>query len=156
MEIDIISFTDTQFAALSEAQIMEVKSAQQKKNKLAEKMAETKRKEKARLVENGTFVSRLWDLFCLEQEEKFAVEVENIRDALLFYLRFSARPEEGTAAQTLFQGQIQPGRIILFYNDRIFLCSDFFQNHILTGIDIRQIIRSLHNRKRTNLCFSRY
>ena len=67
MVIDIISYTDTQYAALSEEQILEVQQAQLKKNRLLIKLEEDKRKEKYRLIENGVFLSKIWDLYC----EKF-------------------------------------------------------------------------------------
>ena len=57
MVIDIISYTDAQFAALSEEQILEVKSAQLKKNKLDLNLEENLLKAKQRLIENGTFLS---------------------------------------------------------------------------------------------------
>ena len=46
MEIDIISFTDEQFAALTEEQLLEVENVQMKKNRLTEDLEEEKRKEK--------------------------------------------------------------------------------------------------------------
>ena len=64
MVIDIISYTDAQFAALSEEQILEVKSAQLKKNKLDLNLEENLLKAKQRLIENGTFLS---DLFSLQE-----------------------------------------------------------------------------------------
>ena len=52
MEIDIISFTDEQFAALTEEQLLEVENVQMKKNRLTEDLEEekpskTEKKEKA-------------------------------------------------------------------------------------------------------------
>ena len=43
MEIDIISFTDEQFAALTEEQLLEVENVQMKKNRLTEDLEEEKR-----------------------------------------------------------------------------------------------------------------
>ena len=42
MEIDIISFTDEQFAALTEEQLLEVENVQMKKNRLTEDLEEEK------------------------------------------------------------------------------------------------------------------
>ena len=49
MTIDIISYTDAQFAALTEEQLREVKSAQQKKNRLAVALEEKVEKDPQRL-----------------------------------------------------------------------------------------------------------
>ena len=48
MTIDIISYTDEQFAAMTEEQILEVESVQLKKNRLTKKLGEEKRTEKFR------------------------------------------------------------------------------------------------------------
>ena len=93
MEIDIISYTDAQYAALSAEQLLEVQSAQLKKNRLDLKLEEEKRKEKHRLLSNGVFLSKVWELYCEKLQAEYDAEVENLRDSLLFYLRFSARPD---------------------------------------------------------------
>ena len=88
MTIDIISYTDVQYAALTKEQILEVEAAQLKKNRLFIKLEEEKRKEKYRLIENGIFLSKIWELYCEKLQKEYDQEVENIRDSLLFYLRF--------------------------------------------------------------------
>lgn len=93
MEIDIISYTDEQYAALTSEQLLEVQSAQLKKNRLDFKLEEEKRKEKHRLLTNGVFLSKVWELYCEKLQAEYEAEVENLRDSLLFYLRFSARPD---------------------------------------------------------------
>lgn len=98
MEIDIISYTDEQYAELSEEQILEVRSAQLKKNRLTRSFTENLQKEKAKFLENGTYFSEVWDLTQAKLQAEYDEEVGWIREALLFYLRFSARPEEGVSA----------------------------------------------------------
>lgn len=93
MEIDIISYTDAQYAALSSEQLLEVQSAQLKKNRLDLKLEEEKLKEKHRLLSNGVFLSKVWELYCEKLQAEYDAEVENLRDSLLFYLRFSTRPD---------------------------------------------------------------
>ncbi|MBO7297455.1 MAG: hypothetical protein J6U60_00220 [Clostridia bacterium] len=93
MVIDIISFTAEQFALLSDAQLLEVKTAQLEKNRLSRDLEEKKQAEKNRLVENGTFLSELWNLYCAKLQEEYEVEVQAIRDSLLFYLQFSMRAD---------------------------------------------------------------
>ena len=92
MTIDIIAYTDAQFAALTEEQILEVESAQLKKNRLTAQLEEDKRREKYRLLEAGVFRSAVWERLCAELQAAYDQEVENLRDGLLFYLRFTARP----------------------------------------------------------------
>ena len=60
MHIDIISYTDVQFAALTEEQLLEVKNAQLKKNRLEDKLNEDLQKERQRLIENGIFLSTIF------------------------------------------------------------------------------------------------
>ena len=101
MVIDIISYTDAQFAALSEEQILQVKAAQLKKNKLDGTLEKALLKEKQRLIENGTFLS---DLFSLQEEklrQNHALEVEQLRESLLFYLQFSGKLESANGLYDL-------------------------------------------------------
>ena len=95
MNIDIISYTDAQYAALTAEQLLEVQEAQLKKNRLDLKLEEEKLKEKHRLLSGGVFLSRVWELYCEKLQAEYETEVENIRESLLFYLRFSARPDGG-------------------------------------------------------------
>lgn len=91
MEIDIITFTDEQYATLTETQLQEVYKAQEKKDKLTWKLEEEKREEKHRLLKNGTFVSGIWEAYCTRLQEQYDKEVTFVREALLFYLRFSMK-----------------------------------------------------------------
>ncbi len=92
MTIDIINYTDEQFAELTEEQILEVEEAQLRKNRLTARLEEDKRREKYRLLEAGVFRSPVYEKLCDALEEEYDQEVESIRDALLFYLRFASRP----------------------------------------------------------------
>ena len=95
--IDIINFTDSQFAAMTRGQLQEITTAQQKKNRLQKKLRDALRKEKYRLVKNGLFHS---DLYALTEERltaEYENEVELIKQRLLFYLRYSMKPESSTA-----------------------------------------------------------
>ena len=102
MVIDIISYTDSQFAALTEEQLLQVKSAQLKKNRLQAKLEEDLQHAKQKFVENGTLVSSIWRELQKTLRASYEQEVENIRDSLLFYLRFAVKPEEdGDAPYTV-------------------------------------------------------
>lgn len=94
MEIDIINYSDAQYASLREEQIQEVKSAQVKKNSLTKRMEEEIRKEKTRMINNGTFLSPMCDLLLQSIREKYAAEIEWLREGLLFYLHFSSKVSE--------------------------------------------------------------
>lgn len=98
MEIDIISYTSEQYEKLSEAQLLEVQSAQMKKNRLLRKLNQDKQDEKNRLIENNTFLSELWELYCARLQEEYEQEVGAIRDGLLFYLQYSVRSEEASSS----------------------------------------------------------
>ena len=95
MVIDIISYTDAQFAALTEEQLQEVRQAQLKKNRLKTALDEDLQKEKFRLIENGIFLSTIWYYVRWKLNRAYEREVENIREALLFYLRFGGKTETG-------------------------------------------------------------
>lgn len=91
MNIDIITFTNEQYATLNEAQLKEVYEAQVKKDRLGWKRDEDMQKEKYRLVKNGTFASQIWSAYCAQRQAEYEREVEILRESLLFFLRYSVR-----------------------------------------------------------------
>lgn len=93
MKIDIISYTDEQYAAFTEEQIQEVKAAQLEKNRLTRALSDAKLKEKHRLIERGIFLSGIWDAYQAKLQAEYDQKIENLRDSLLFYLRFSTKPD---------------------------------------------------------------
>ena len=93
MTIDIISYTDAQYAALTEEQLLEVKSAQQKKNRLDLQLQEDLEREKYALVDKGIFLSNIYELYRAKRQAEHDAEVEAVREALLFYLRFATKPQ---------------------------------------------------------------
>ena len=70
MEIDIISYTDEQFASMTDEQILEVENVQLKKNRLTERLKEKKRGEKFRLLKAGVFRSGIWENICAALEPR--------------------------------------------------------------------------------------
>ncbi|MBQ8296093.1 MAG: hypothetical protein IJX87_06675 [Clostridia bacterium] len=100
MVIDIISYTDAQYAALTRGQLQQVRAAQNKKNKLAAELAENLEKEKYKLVENGTFLSTIWTAIEKKLQAEFEAAVEAVREDLLFYLRFTVKADEEIAGST--------------------------------------------------------
>lgn len=97
MEIDVIAFSDKQFAMLTSEQLEEVKSVQLKKNRLTAALEENKRKAKYKLVKQGVFRSSVYDKICATLTQNYQGEVENLRSGLLFYLRFTSKSEESQA-----------------------------------------------------------
>lgn len=93
MKIDIISYTDSQYAAFTEEQIQEIKSAQLEKNRLERVLAEAKLKEKNRLIERGIFLSGIWEAYQAKLQAECDQKIESLRDSLIFYLRFSTKPD---------------------------------------------------------------
>ena len=93
MNIDVITLTDAQFALLSEDQIDKVRAAQIKKRALEEKLAEEKKKRKYALARAGIFRSCVYEKICEELTEAYDKKVTALREGLLFYLQFCAKPE---------------------------------------------------------------
>lgn len=99
MVIDIISYTDEQYAALSKEQLLEIREAQRKKNKLDAALTANLEREKHRLIDNGIFLSEIWGKLQEKLGEEHARAVEEVRESLLFYLRFSSS-ENGETVQS--------------------------------------------------------
>ena len=92
MEINIIDFTSEQLSKLNNDQVADIKTAQLKKNRLERELAEKKRALKSKMLKNGTIRSDQFTLLTAELEQRYAMEIENIREGLLFYLQYTAKP----------------------------------------------------------------
>ena len=60
--------------------------------RLHEKRQEKLRKEKHRLVKNGIFQSKIYELVSARLTAEYNQEVDLIKECLLFYLRYSMKP----------------------------------------------------------------
>lgn len=98
MVIDIISYTETQLSYLSVEQLEEVRTAQIKKNALIKTQEELCKKEAFRLQKNGMYNSPIYEQYCAKIETEYTQKVEDVRQALLFYLQYTSRPN-GTINQ---------------------------------------------------------
>ncbi len=90
MVIDIIGYTEEQYAALSTGKLQKILSAQAKKNALLKKLQERLLKEKQRLIDRGIYTSNIYSKLETELTEACDAEITAIRDALTFYLRYVA------------------------------------------------------------------
>ncbi len=95
MVIDIIHYTDEQYAALSAEKLKEVRTAQIKKDRLTKALTENIRKVKQSLIDRGIFSSSIWEKRKGELNAEYEAEVSVIREALLFYLRYAVNDSEG-------------------------------------------------------------
>ena len=93
MNIDIITLTDAQYALLNDEQIDKVRTAQTKKRALTEKLEAEKKKLKYALVRAGIFRSCVYEKACEELTAEYDNKVAAVREGLLFYLQFCAKPE---------------------------------------------------------------
>ena len=98
MEIDIISYTEEQYAALSDAQLLEIQEAQLKKDRLQTRLTKNLQKEKDGLIEKGMYDSGLYALIEAELTSAYEQEVEAVRQSLLFYLHYTAKPNGDVSA----------------------------------------------------------
>lgn len=97
MVIDIISYTDAQYAALTAGQLQQVISAQKKKNALMREYPKKVAAKKAELIENGAVHSDLWKEVFADMREEYETELNELREGLLTYLRYAVKPSEGDA-----------------------------------------------------------
>ncbi len=124
MEIDIISFTDSQYASLTAEQLMEVKEVQQKKNRLLRTLDEKKAALKFRLLEQGIYGGSSYQKACEEMDDVYEQEIEWLRDGLLFYLRFSMREEgDSSEGESPYEADYS-----LSYADRIAVVRNYYES----------------------------
>jgi hypothetical protein len=141
MIIDIISYTEEQYAALTAAQLLEIREAQTKKNRLERIMRDKVQQEKNDMIRNGIFNSQLFDYVQQKLEEDCEKDVNLIREGLLFYLRYSMRPEgtvDGSDAPYIVNFALSEQERLLIvknyyettYTDKKELFSEFLKDKI--------------------------
>jgi hypothetical protein len=101
MTIDVIHYTEEQYAQLNSEQLLEVRKVQTSKNRLLRRLEEEKLSEKYRLVKAGIFRSEIWENICARLQSAYDAEVEMLRDGLLFYLQYSGQQQNAGAGYTV-------------------------------------------------------
>ena len=128
MTIDIISYTDEQFAALTTEQLLVVQQAQLKKNRLKAALDEDLQKEKFRLIDNGIFLSTIWELVQSRLQKAYNNEVASIRDSLLFYLRYAGKPDVGDMQSAPYEVDYS-----LTDNERFVIVKTYYETNYKDG-----------------------
>ncbi len=98
MVIDIVNYTEQQYASLSTEKLEEIRKAQLKKNALLQKLEEDRRAEKQRLIDRGIYLSTLWEQINERLTANYEAEVETLRDGLLFFLHYTGNGTEKVPA----------------------------------------------------------
>lgn len=93
MTIDIISYTSEQIAELTTEQLLEVRSAQRKKNVLLAERDKKIKECKQKLIDNGMMHSSAWQLMQEYYVTLYEAKVSDLREELLFYLHYLVKPE---------------------------------------------------------------
>ena len=127
MTIDIISFTDDQFARLTDEQLVEVRNVQLKKNRLLRALEEDKKQVKYTMLKKGTYVGASYEKACEELQSVCDEEIENLRDGLLFYLRYAVR-DDGQEAPYLVDYSLP-------YEDRISIVRTYYETTYPDAVD---------------------
>ncbi len=132
MIIDIINYTEEQYAALSAEKLQEIREAQLKKNKLLQSLAERLAAEKARLVDRGIFRSSIWTKRETELTAACNAEIEVVREALLFYLRY-AGTESGSGEDKVPSGVPYTVDYSLNEEERLLIVKEYYLNAYSNG-----------------------
>lgn len=124
MTIDVISFTDTQFATLTAEQLLQVKEAQVKKNELLAECAKKLQNEKHRLVKNGVYYSPRYTLLKNKLEAEYQEKIDLLREGLLFYLQYSMRPDATVTPDVNAPYQVDYS---LSYEERYVIVKNYYE-----------------------------
>lgn len=92
MEIDIINYTAAQYAELTAEELLEVRSAQEKKNRLTKTLEEELQKVEEDFIGNGTYHSTMRTDMIARLQAEYDAQVALIKDALIFYLHYASKP----------------------------------------------------------------
>ena len=118
MVIDIINYTPAQYAEMTTEQIMEVREAQEKKNKLEKQLAQALFKAEKEHIERGTYHSTVYQKRVENLQAEHELAVENLREALVFYLQYGSRPTQSA--------NIYPIDFSLSYTERETMVREYY------------------------------
>ncbi len=93
MNIDIIDYTEEQYAVLTQEQIKEIREAQNKKDRLTAELEVQLQTHKDAVVRRGLFNSSIYRLIKEKLNAEYEQEVSLLREGLLFYLKYSMQPD---------------------------------------------------------------
>ena len=130
MVIDVISYSNEQFAALTSEQILEVRSVQLQVNELRAKKEKIKADMKFKLSDNGVLRSSMAlksaeaEILLIDQK------IDNLREGLLFYLQYVSRPSEGGSGDGSSGTTEAPYTVdySLPYDERYFIVRDYYES----------------------------
>ena len=120
MVIDIIDYKEGQYAELTDAQILEIRDAQRKKNERIGKLYEEMRALRQKAVDNGMRYSRSYELEHVQLQEDCDADIARIKDDLLFYLQYASRVED-------VQDNGYPLDYSLSLSDRVVVVKEYYQ-----------------------------
>ena len=129
MIIDVISYTNEQFASLTSEQILEVRSVQVRVNELRAKKEAVKENMKFQLSENGVSRSSMATKSAEAEILLIDQKIENLREGLLFYLQYASRPSDGNGSSGGNSGAVAPYLVdySLSYEERFFIVRDYYE-----------------------------
>lgn len=130
MNIDIISYTAEQFAALTEGQLQEIRLAQSEKDELTAALEKGKEREYYRILRNGMARSKLYEQACERLQAEYEREVERIRNGLVFYLQYSCRGNDTSADSAPYIVNYA-----LPYEERYAIVRDYYMNAYTDGAE---------------------
>ncbi len=100
MVIDIIDYTEAQFAELTVEKLTKIREAQRKKNRLVAACDEEIEAERRRLIDRGIFHSKIWGKRKEVLRAACDKEVEFLREGLLLYLNEAKEDDKQTPVDT--------------------------------------------------------
>lgn len=130
MKIDIISYTDEQFAALTDTQLQEIRLVQAEKDELTARLEKAMEKEYFRFLKNGTARSTLYEKACERLQTEYETEVERLRNGLIFYLQYTCRGNDSSADDAPYTVNYS-----LSYEERYMIVRDYYMSTYSDGVE---------------------
>ena len=127
MVIDIISYTPAQYAEMTTEQIVEVREAQEKKNRLEKQLAKDLFNAEKEHIERGTYHSTVYQKRVENLQAGHDLAVENLREALVFYLQYGSRPTQSA--------NIYPIDFSLSYSEREAMVREYYFEHYADPVE---------------------
>lgn len=92
MTIDVIDNYNEIYEFLTGWQLYKIQYAQHKKNTLLDELEAETQKARDKLIQNGTFVSELFDMERVKLQQKYQVKIELVQKEIAAYLTNTMKP----------------------------------------------------------------
>ena len=129
MKIDIVDFSESQFAVMSMEKLREIRSAQVKKDRMTAELEKRIEEERKKLIDKGVYPSDVLEKIRAELTAEYDREITILREGLIFFLHYAEDEREGYADDVPYLVDFS-----LSEEQRMFIVKEYYEKTYEDGV----------------------